>query len=108
MAKRYPAQLLRNLAKLIYRANSLGAVNLYVCTLNILVPSPPPPGLVILCIAEKPSFTSSGLSKAFPKLDDSKDVPDQLVAMKMTPDGTAWWLVGQTGHIREVRPERSL
>lgn len=23
--------------------------------------------------------------------------------MKMTPDGTTWWLVGQKSHIREVR-----
>lgn len=56
-------------------------------------------------MTEKSASTSSGLAKAFPGLDDGTDgdFPEELISMKMTPDGTAWWLVGQMGHIREVR-----
>lgn len=52
------------------------------------------------------TFESSGLVKAFPNLDDDDDLPNDTIAMHMTPDGTKWWLAGQDGEIREVRKRR--
>ena len=54
--------------------------------------------------AVKSASTAAGLVLAFPDLDDNEDggFPAELISMKMTPDGTAWWFVGQRGHIREV------
>ena len=34
------------------------------------------------------TFESSGLVKAFPNLDDDDDLPNDTIAMHMTPDGT--------------------
>lgn len=58
-----------------------------------------------LLITEKTASTSTGLVEAFPSLNDGEggDFPEELISMKMTPDGTKWWLIGQMGQIREVR-----
>jgi len=39
------------------------------------------------------------LVEAFPDVD----LPAQPVDMRMTPDGTKWWIVGMEGKIIEVR-----
>ena len=44
--------------------------------------------------------------KAFPDLSDEDDLPDDTIAMHMTPDGSKWWLAGQEGEIREVKKRR--
>lgn len=40
--------------------------------------------------------------EAFPNLD-SGDLPSELIAMHMTPDGDEWWLAGQDGQMMTVR-----
>ncbi|CAN0005800.1 unnamed protein product, partial [Ectocarpus sp. 4 AP-2014] len=47
------------------------------------------------------SFSTDGLVKAFPGLSDSS-IPDEPVDMRMTPDGSKWWILGLTGQIVEV------
>ncbi len=39
------------------------------------------------------------LVEAFPDVD----LPAQPIDMRMTPDGTKWWIVGMEGEIIEVR-----
>ncbi|CAM9927960.1 unnamed protein product, partial [Ectocarpus sp. 4 AP-2014] len=47
------------------------------------------------------SFSTDGLVKAFPGLSDSS-IPDEPVDMRMTPDGSKWWILGLKGQIVEV------
>ncbi|CAB1115398.1 unnamed protein product [Ectocarpus sp. CCAP 1310/34] len=47
------------------------------------------------------SFSTDGLVKAFPDLSDSL-IPDEPVDMRMTPDGSKWWILGLKGQIVEV------
>ncbi|CBJ29140.1 conserved unknown protein [Ectocarpus siliculosus] len=47
------------------------------------------------------SFSTDGLVKAFPDLSDSS-IPDEPVDMRMTPDGSKWWILGLKGQIVEV------
>ncbi|CAM9654267.1 unnamed protein product, partial [Choristocarpus tenellus] len=44
----------------------------------------------------------TGMQKAFKSLPASS-LPDNPIAMHMTPDGTKWWVAGQGGEIKEVR-----
>ncbi len=46
-------------------------------------------------------FDENGLVKAFPKVKED-DMPDQIIDMRMTPDGNYWWLAGMEGEITEV------
>lgn len=47
------------------------------------------------------TFDSTGLVKAFPNLNDN-ELPEDTIAMHMTPNGQHWWLAGQFGEIKEV------
>lgn len=48
------------------------------------------------------TFDSTGLVKAFQNLDND-ELPQDTIAMHMTPDGQHWWLAGQYGEIKEVQ-----
>ncbi|CAM9680684.1 unnamed protein product [Pylaiella littoralis] len=48
----------------------------------------------------EPEIFEPGLNEVFSLSDN--DFPDQFLSMKMTPDGTQWWLLGQSGEIKSV------
>ncbi|CAM9894089.1 unnamed protein product [Pylaiella littoralis] len=48
----------------------------------------------------EPEIFEPGLNEVF-DLSDS-EYPDQFLSMKMTPDGSQWWLLGQSGEIKSV------
>lgn len=47
------------------------------------------------------AFSGEGVVKAFPDMSDD-DLPTQPIDMRMTPDGTKWWVAGLEGEIVEV------
>ena len=57
-----------------------------------------------MCVAAKSKLSHAeeafdgSLVEAFPDID----VPTQPVDMRMTPDGTKWWIVGMEGQIVEA------
>jgi len=57
-------------------------------------------------ISTTEDFDENGLVKAFPKISED-DVPDQIIDMRMTPDGNYWWLAGMEGEIVEVSARSS-
>ncbi|CAN0382047.1 unnamed protein product [Pylaiella littoralis] len=48
----------------------------------------------------EPEIFEPGLNEVFSLSDN--DFPDQFLSMKMTPDGSQWWLLGQSGEIKSV------
>lgn len=41
------------------------------------------------------------MTPAFPSLPE-ETLPPEPMAMHMTPDGTAWWIAGMAGQIKQV------
>eukprot|EP00752_Nemacystus_decipiens_P008422 g7528.t1 len=47
------------------------------------------------------TFSGDGLIKAFPDISDG-DLPTNPLDMRMTPDGSKWWVLGLEGEIVEI------
>lgn len=58
-------------------------------------------GLFASCETFPESFNTGAPIPAFPSLT-TEALPAQPIDLRMTPDGTKWWIAGKEGEIVEV------